>query len=282
MFGYLVAAPGDLTAEEYARYRACYCGLCRSIKERHGQLARLSLTYDMTFLVLLLGSLYEPEERGGEETCPAHPLKARAWWRSEVSAYAADMNVAMAYLKCLDDWEDDGNPGALAEAGLLRKPYEKIQAAYPRQCAVIRESMDALHNLEKMHREDADAAADSFGRLMAELLVYREDRWSDTLRTLGLALGRFIYVMDACMDLDSDTIRNRYNPFRRYYGLPDNEQRFRDILRMILGEGLMAFDRLPLVQDAGILKNILCAGLWAQFDQKYSKKKGQADGTGSV
>ena len=50
---------------------------------------------------------------------------------------------------------------------------------------------------------------------------------------------------------------------------------------MILGEGLMAFDRLPLVQDAGILKNILCAGLWAQFDQKYSNKKGQADGTGS-
>ena len=54
MFGYLVAAPGDLTAEELARYRACYCGLCRCIKERHGQLARLSLTYDMTFLVLLL------------------------------------------------------------------------------------------------------------------------------------------------------------------------------------------------------------------------------------
>ena len=51
---------------------------------------------------------------------------------------------------------------------------------------------------------------------------------------------------------------------------------------MILGDGLMAFDRLPLIQDLGILKNILCAGLWAQFDQKYSGKKGQADGTGSV
>ena len=223
MFGYLVAAPGDLTEAEYARYRACYCGLCRSIKERHGQLARMSLTYDMTFLVLLLGSLYEPEETGGEETCLPHPIEARAWWRSEISAYAADMNVAMAYLKCLDDWEDDGNVGALAEAKLLQKPYEQIQTAYPRQCAVIRESMDALHALEKARCEEPDAAADSFGRLMSELLVYREDRWSETLRALGFSLGRFIYVMDACMDLDSDTIRSRYNPFRRYYGLDDNE-----------------------------------------------------------
>ena len=283
MFGYLVAAAGDLTKEEYARYRACYCGLCRSIKERHGQLARMSLTYDMTFLVLLLGSLYEPEESCGEESCIAHPVKARPWWRSEISSYAADMNVAMAYLKCLDDWEDDNNPGALAEARLLQKAYERIQTEYPRQCAVIRESMDTLHGLEKAGCEDADAAADSFGRLMGEVLVYREDRWSDTLRALGLSLGRFLYVMDACMDLDSDAFRNRYNPFRRYYGLLDNEQRFRDILKMILGEGLVYFDRLPLVQDVGILKNILCAGLWAQFDQKYShKKKGQADGTGSV
>ena len=282
MFGYLVAAPGELTEAELARYRACYCGLCRSIRQRHGQLARLSLTYDMSFLVLLLASLYEPEEQGGEDVCIAHPFKPRAWQSSEITAYAADMNVAMAYLKCLDDWEDDGSLPALAESRLLRVAYEKIQRDYPRQCAVIRESLDALHALERERIEDADAAADSFGRLMAEILVWREDRWSETLRALGHALGRFLYVMDACMDLDGDVLRTRYNPFRRCYGLDNNGQRFRDILKMILGEALTAFDRLPLVQDFGILQNILCAGLWAQFDRKYGEKKGQADGTGSV
>ncbi len=283
MFGYLVAAPGDLTAEELARYRACYCGLCRCIKERHGQLARLSLTYDMTFLVLLLNSLYEPEETGGEETCVVHPFRERAWQRSEVTAYAADMNVAMAYLKCLDDWEDDGNPGALAEASLLKNAYARVQGAWPRQCAGIGEALNALHELERNRCEDIDAAAGCFARLMGEVLVYREDRWSDTLRSLGMALGRFLYVMDACMDLDSDTVHNQYNPFRRWYRCADNEQRFRDILKMLLGEGLLVFDRLPLVQDVGILKNILCTGLWVQFDKRYSEiKKEQADGTGSV
>ena len=61
---------------------------------------------------------------------------------------------------------------------------------------------------------------------MAEVFAYRDDRWSDTLRHFGAALGRFLYIMDACMDLDSDSIRNRYNPFRRYYGLQDNGKRF--------------------------------------------------------
>ena len=107
---------------------------------------------------------------------------------------------------------------------------------------------------------------------MEELFVFREDRWSEPLRHMAFALGKFIYLMDACMDLDGDTAHNRYNPFRRYYRLPDNEQRFRDILKMQLGECVYYFDRLPLVQDAGLLKNILCVGLWTQFNNKYSRK----------
>ena len=258
MFGYLVADTVALSEEQFARYRACYCGLCRSIRERHGQQAGLSLTYDMAFLVLLLSSLYEPEEREGEGTCLPHPFKARGYWQNEITAYAADLNTALAYLKCLDDW--------------------------PRQCEAIRVSLDALHALEKNRIEDADAAAASFGELMAELMVWREDRWAKDLRALGHSLGRFLYVMDACMDLDADTLRSRYNPFRRFYGLPDNERRFRDILEMILGECLFSFDRLPLVQDVPLLKNILCAGLWLQFDQKYktNAKRGSPDGAGPV
>jgi hypothetical protein len=108
---------------------------------------------------------------------------------------------------------------------------------------------------------------------MAELFVYRDDRWAGELRATGHALGRFIYLMDACMDLDKDTLHNSYNPFRRYYGLNDNEPRFRDILKMQLGECVWHFDMLPLVQDVGLMKNILCTGLWAKFDSKFSKRK---------
>ena len=65
MFGYVLALEDQLTPESWQRYRGAYCGLCRTLGTRFGQRTRLTLTYDMTFLVLLLSSLYEPQERCG-------------------------------------------------------------------------------------------------------------------------------------------------------------------------------------------------------------------------
>jgi len=281
MFGYLTAQTELLTPEQLARYRACYCGLCRSLKDRHGQLGRLTLNYDMCFLVLLLDSLDEPELRQGEEPCIAHPRTARAWQRTENSDYAADLTVALAYNKCLDDWHDDASPLALAETAALRRSYRKVQALWPRQCEAIEQGLRALGELEKNGEADPDAAAACFGALMAELFVRREDRWAPQLRALGGALGRFIYILDACMDLDKDALLGRYNPLRRRYGMK-NAAAFRDILKMLLGDAVRAFDALPLVQDAGLMQNILCAGLWAAFDKKFGSEEGTAHGSGSL
>ena len=62
MFGYVIANREIMTEEQIERYRAYYCGLCRTLKRRHGAAARFTLNYDMTFLVLLLSSMCEPEE----------------------------------------------------------------------------------------------------------------------------------------------------------------------------------------------------------------------------
>ena len=182
------------------------------------------------------------------------------------------MNVALGYLKCLDNWRDDGSLLSVAEAGLLRRAWEEIRGEYPRQCRAMEDSIRTLSEIERENREAPDEAAAAFGALMGELFVLRDDRWSASLRAMGDALGRFLYIMDACVDLGADTARNRYNPFRRRYGLK-NEAYFRDILQMLLGECLRHYDRLPLVRDRDILDNILCAGVWAQFDKKYPATK---------
>ena len=96
MFGYVSASLKELTVEERKRYNAVYCGLCRNIRNRAGQMARLSLSYDMTFLALLLMSLYEPEETAGANACKLHPIEKRPWVDTDVSRYCADMNIALA------------------------------------------------------------------------------------------------------------------------------------------------------------------------------------------
>ena len=281
MFGYLVADLSGLPEDRLLRYKSVYCGLCRTLAERFGQPARLTLNYDLTFLAVFLESLYEPEESSGENGCIMHPFKKRAWHVSEATEYAADMNIALAYLKCLDDWHDDGSLAALAESALLKAEYGRIKAARPLQCGIIEESISELSELEKSGSEDADACAACFGKFMGAVFNWKDDRWSADVTAFGDSLGRFIYLMDACMDLDGDAVKNSFNPFRRYYGL-DNEARFRQILKLFLSDALRSFSYLPIVQDADILKNIMCVGLWQAFDRKFSSPKGTADGSGSV
>lgn len=272
MFGYVVADQANLTPEELERYRGVYCGLCRRLGQRHGQHARMILTYDMTFLILLLGSLYEPEEQAGKNRCAPHPVRPRPWTVSSITDYAADMNVALAYYNSLDDWQDDKNVAKLAAAKSLERAYDRIRRDWPRQCQTIERELKTLSALEKESSPSLDQTCQSFGRLMAELFVLKEDHWSPTLRAMGDRLGQFIYLMDAVMDQKEDETRGHYNPilaFRQQYGPFDPMQ----TLTMLIGECTLAFERLPLEQDLGLLRNILYSGVWVQYAVSKQKQK---------
>ena len=52
MFGYIIVHKPELKVREYETYKASYCGLCRSLKKRHGRIGQMTLSYDMTFLAL--------------------------------------------------------------------------------------------------------------------------------------------------------------------------------------------------------------------------------------
>ena len=69
MYGYIVMNKPELKIREYERYRAYYCGLCKSLKTDAGMRGQISLSYDMTFLALLLSALYEPETVEKKEHC---------------------------------------------------------------------------------------------------------------------------------------------------------------------------------------------------------------------
>ena len=54
MFGYVTVNKPEIKFKDFDVYRSFYCGLCRELRERYGILGQISLTYDMTFVVLLL------------------------------------------------------------------------------------------------------------------------------------------------------------------------------------------------------------------------------------
>lgn len=280
MFGYIIANKEILTEDQQKRYKDCYCGLCRALKSRRGSFSRATLTYDMTFLILLLSSMYEPEEQAGAERCIMHPLKVHTYWQNAVTDYAADMNLALAYLNCLDDWKDDRNLLRLAEAGAFSEEYFYVKQKYPEKCAFIEARLSELTEIEKARLTDPDLGAKCFGRLMGEVFAFREDTfWGDKLRGFGESLGEFIYIMDAVIDLDGDMAKGRYNPVAALAAVGRTEDDLRYILTMLIGECAARFERLPLVRDADIMRNILYSGVWLRYNAAMAKKHAGGGGT---
>ena len=276
MFGFVMADGKALTKPQLQRYSAVYCGICRQIRFRASQTARFTLSYDMAFLALLHMSLYEPEEVTGKRACMLHPVKPRPWVDNQYIRYSADMNVALAYYNCLDDWTDDRKLTAGMVAAMLKRNIPRIAEAYPRQCNAIAQCIAQLRQLEVDGCSNPDIPAGCFGQLMAELLVYEEDMWASTLRRMGDALGRFIYLADAAVDFRSDQRKKRYNPFGAM-GTGENWDRWEQYLTMAMGRCTQYYESLPLVQDKSILDNILYSGIWLQYGNKR-KGRGKTDG----
>lgn len=269
MFGYIAANLHDLDEAEQQRYRAAYCGLCHALKERFGQTSRFSLTYDMAFLALLLGSLYEPQEQTGRERCVAHPMKSHAYLTTRFTDYAADLSVALAYHKCLDDWNDDRSVRARAYAGMLERAYGDVKQRLPRQCAAIENGLADITRIEQTPDAPPDAAANRFGALLGELFVCDEDIWSDTLRQFGGQLGRFIYFMDAACDLERDRRSGSYNPLS---SLDMEKEDIDTALTTFAGRATAHFEKLPLEQDLHLLRSVLYSGIWQKRNARETKR----------
>lgn len=286
MFGYIVPSLENVQADERARYEAAYCGLCRALGDRCGQRCRLALSYDMTFLALLLGSLYEPQERAGQGRCLVHPAKPRPFARAECTDYAADMSVALAYHKCLDDWNDDRSLRGRAAATALAGPYRAVKRRHPRVCEAIEANMAVIGALERAAAagtasaaEDPDAAANRFGALMGEVFAWRDDFWADDLRRFGARLGKFVYVMDAAVDFDDDRRSGSYNPLVALGASPED---MKEDLEMLASGAAEAFERLPLERDLHLLRSVLYAGMWQRFLAREAKAAQKQDADASV
>ena len=274
MFGYVTVCEPELKVKDLKKYRAYYCGLCRTLKEDYGFMGQMTLTYDMTFAVILLSSLYETIAKHEEHRCKVHPVKRQHMLRNEITSYAAAMNVLLAYYHMEDDWQDDHKVSSLMTKSLIQGKAKKIIEKYPRQSKVIQQSLRELGECEHENSMDIDRAAGCFGRLMAELFVWKEDIWEKTLRKMGFYLGKFIYLMDAYEDIEEDLKQNRYNPLAELYGQESFEENCQQILKMMKAETSRVFEQLPIVEEVEILRNILYAGVWSRYGQIRCSRKG--------
>ena len=227
----------------------------------------------MTFLALLLSSLYEPDKTVSESNCLAHPLHRRRKYDTVYVGYAAAMNILLTYYKCVDDWKDDRN---LLRGGYglgLKRAGRRVSAEYPDKAETVRSCLEELSEAEEAGETNLDRVSGIFGRICGEIFTVEQDIWREDLFYLGFYLGKFIYLLDAWDDLEDDEKEGSYNPL--LLNLPDQKvlrskqqtQNVREILTQMISRVCYHFERLPLVEDVEIMRNILYSGVWTKFDR---------------
>lgn len=278
MFGSIICNKKELTKEETERYQSTYCGLCRSIKNRYGQLERMTINYDMTFLALFLNALYEESDADKKFRCVVHPIKEKRVLENRYIDYAADMTILFSYYKCEDDWNDEKKHSRKLYGDLLEKYMQGLKNQYPRQVLCVKKSLEELSRLEKSETASPDEIVNCSGKMLSEIFVYKEDFWCESLRQFGYELGRFIYLMDAALDYDHDKKKGNYNPLIVMKQKPEDME---PAMLQAIGNAAAIFEKLPIIQDAGIIKNILYGGVWQNYYAKV-KRKDKTDGNGSI
>ena len=280
MFGYITPVLNALSDESKARYRSVYCGVCHSLLGRYGQAARLTLSNDMTFLAVLLDSLYEPESSIQPARCAIHPLHAHPYEQSTIVDFASDMNLILSYYKAADQVLDGEPAGKLAEKK-LRNAFTLVRERRPRQCDEVHAALEKLWAREKEPSPDPDALCNLSGQMLGAVFVPDpDDLWASALYGVGEGLGRFVYWMDAFDDFDADRKKRRFNPLEPFRSRPDYISFCGNTLEMFMAEAAERFEILPLEKDLDILRNVIYSGVWQrwiQLENKRNKNGGKED-----
>ena len=273
MFGDVLINKEELKFKEYDVYKSYYCGLCQTLNNRSGRFAQLTLNYDMTFLQLLLTGLYEPETKIESFRCKLHPLKKYIKRTNKITDYIADMNLFLAYLNCIDDWEDEKKLSRKIYTFFIKNKVKKIKKKYPEKTEKLEKILRKSSDYEKKKEYDIDIISSYSGELMSELFLYKEDEWKECLSRMGFFLGKYIYIIDAYEDIEKDLKKGNYNPFKEIYKNEDFDNFVERILTMMISECAREFENLPIIEDVDILRNILYSGVWAKFKAIRNKRR---------
>ncbi|CEQ13875.1 Uncharacterised protein [[Clostridium] sordellii] len=272
MFGYVRINKMDLTFREFDTYKGYYCGLCKYLKENHGEISRLSLNYDITFLILLLTSVYRPKSTLTKEVCIANPIKKKNRIVNEVTEYAASMNILLTYYKLEDNLHDDKGVKDIIAYNLYKGKLKKAYEKYPKKADYIKSQLEELQKLESENSTNIDKVSNTFGNLMGEIFAYKEDDFEGKLRSIGFNIGKYIYILDAYEDLDKDIKKGRYNPFIEY--IDKKEELIKKVDKLIsisLGYLSQSIDELHIKTNVGIIDNIIYSGVYLRYKNILNK-----------
>ena len=228
MFGIIRPCRHRLGGELGDAWRAHLCGLCLSLRDDHGQAARLATNYDG----LIISVLAEAQADGAPERRTAGRCPLRGMRRAEVAIgdcarLAATVSLILASAKIRDHADDgDGALGAPGVRGAATALAARWAAASARTGRELGFEVGVL--TEAVGRQTAvEAAAGPGTPLLAvteptetataaafahTAVLVRKPGNAAALSEAGRLFGRIAHLVDAVEDLAADQASGAWNP----------------------------------------------------------------------
>lgn len=281
MFGYIRPCKPELKLKEYEAFRAVYCGLCHQLGKSFGPFARLTLSYDFTFLAMVhyaQGGHAVQIEKG---RCCVNPVQRVPLCKSdEVLRQTADVAALMIYHNLLDNIED--STGAKRQGYRALKPMVKPAADVaakrnPAACEAVETLMARQSQVEADPGAGVDAAAEPTAKALATICMQlsSDEVQRRVLERFGYLIGRFIYLCDALEDMEEDRASGGFNPL-----LPEEPSRrndpaaleqarldAKDTLYLTIGETAKTCELLKLEAFGPVIRNIVYLGMPEQVQR---------------
>ena len=265
MFGYIRACKPEMRIKEFEMYKTVYCSLCKELGKSYGPFARLTLSYDFTFLALLNMSLKKDFCGTERKLCKCSPFKKCTYLKEggdlEMPGAAA---MIMLYYKLLDNIADE--KGLKKIGYILIKPFfksahKKAAKSYPDIEKIVAEYICEQQALEKDNCQSIDKAADPTAKALAEIFALCSKSETDkrVLNRMGYCIGRYVYLLDAYCDLEEDIKKDRYNPLK--FSSENIKENIAAQLNICISQTGAAMELLNIEKFKNILDNIVFLGL---------------------
>lgn len=295
MLGYVLSYKPEMKVKDAELYNGYYCGVCKSIGNRYSQLPRMVLSYDAAFLALLLDCVCDEKENTNFEHCIAHHIKKVVVVRNDSIDFAADVMLALAWYKLIDDANDEGKISAKVLQFVEKGNCKKVKGNIGELFNSIGEELESLSVIEKNECPSIDEAAETFSKVMEMIFekglkrIGNNDKNTKILfKRLGYHLGKWIYLIDAFDDIEDNIKSGAYNPliYRFNYLSGEDISKFKDRIKkqvefnllMYLSEMGKTFDLIEVKKNKDIVENIIYIGLLNKTEEVLKTvKKEESD-----
>lgn len=287
LFGYIKPFKPELKIKEFDTYQAVYCGLCHQLGKAFGPFAKMTLSYDYTFVAMLSMALRENFCGFQKTRCMANPLKKKTCAiPGKDMDFVSSCAMVMLYYKVQDNIHDSGlikRLGCYCLLPFASSARKKALSRYPQLDVVFSGMMKEQFALEQKKTVSVDAAAEPTAKALQAVFSMLGETETDkrVLSRFGYLLGRWVYLLDALDDLEDDAKTGSYNPFLLKFQVSvlDEHQKKQILdygkgaLNITVAEMGSTYELLELYRYKSILDNIIYLGLKASADSVLSGEK---------